>query len=119
MFILKGILRAETQEQILMYLLVREKGYGKAIAEFYSASQNAVQKQLIKLEDDGVVVSRAIGKLREYELNPRYPFLQPLMSLLKAGLAAYPKKIQNELVLTRERPRKAEKKLNRIRDDIE
>jgi len=117
MFILKGILRAETQEQILLYLLVREKGYGKAIAEFYKASQNAVQKQLIRLEADGVVVSRAIGKLREYELNPRYPFIQPLKALLKASLAAYPKKRQNELTLTRERPRKAEKKINKVKDE--
>ena len=75
-----------------------------------------MQKQLIRLEADGVVVSRAIGKLREYELNPRYPFLQPLKALLKTGLAAYPKNLQNALALTRERPRKAEKKLNRVKD---
>ena len=35
MFVLKGILRAESQEKILIYLLIRESGYGKAIAEFY------------------------------------------------------------------------------------
>ena len=36
MFVLKGILRAESQEKILLYLLARESGYGKAIAEFFS-----------------------------------------------------------------------------------
>ncbi len=41
MFILKGILRAETQEKILIYLLTRKTGYSKAIAEFYELSPNA------------------------------------------------------------------------------
>ena len=40
MFVLNGILRAESQEKILVYLLVRETGYGKAIAEFFDLSQN-------------------------------------------------------------------------------
>jgi hypothetical protein len=66
MFILKGILRAESQEKILIYLLVRESGYGKAIAEFYGLSQNAVQKQLARLEDDNVVVSQLVGRFFLY-----------------------------------------------------
>jgi len=109
MFILKGILRAETQEKILIYLLTRKTGYGKAIAEFYELSPNATQKQLSRLEEDGVVVSRLIGKLREYELNPRYPFLQPLKDLLKEALRAYPDTIIQELTMKRNRPRKAGK----------
>lgn len=114
MFVLKGILRAESQEQILLYLLTRGKGYGKAIAEFYGVPLNPIQKQLARLESDGVVVSRAIGKLREYEFNPRYPFLKPLRDLLKVGLSAYPKTVQAQLVLTRKRPRKAEKILRPV-----
>ncbi len=109
MFILRGILRAETQEKILIYLLVRGSGYGKAIAEFYELSPNATQKQLARLEGDGVVVSRLVGKLREYQLNPRYAFLQPLKELLKAALAAYPEKVKRELTMTRNRPRQAGK----------
>lgn len=77
MFVLKGILRAESQEKILIYLLIRDSGYGKGIAEFYGLSQNSIQKQLARLEEDNVVVSRLVGKLREYQLNPRYPFMHP------------------------------------------
>ncbi|MDN3638765.1 winged helix-turn-helix domain-containing protein [Simiduia curdlanivorans] len=109
MFVLKGILRAESQEKILIYLLLREKGYGKAIAEFYGSSQNAIQKQLIRMEEDGVVVSRAIGKLQEYELNPRYPFLVHLTALIKKAIEAYPQDLTTKLTMTRNRPRKAEK----------
>lgn len=50
MFVLKGILRAESQEKILIYLLLNGSGYGKSIAEFYDIPQNPVQKQLARLE---------------------------------------------------------------------
>jgi hypothetical protein len=111
MFILKGILRAESQEKILIYLLVRESGYGKAIAEFYGLSQNAVQKQ----QDDNVVVSQLVGRLREYRLNPGYSFYTPLKALLKSALAAYPDTIIQQLAMRRSRPRKAGKPADRVR----
>lgn len=109
MFVLKGILRAESQEKILLYLLARKKGYGKAIADCYQIPLNPVQKQLVRLEEDGVIVSHTLGNVREYELNPRYAFITPLKSLLKAALAAYPPDQQQNLLMNRRRPRKAEK----------
>jgi len=115
MFVLKGILRAESQEKILIYLVVRESGYGKAIAEFFGLSQNAIQKQLARLEQDGVVASHLVGKLREYQLNPRYPFLAALKELIKNALAAYPASIQKELTMVRSRPRQAGKPLIPVR----
>lgn len=111
MFILKGLLRAESQERILLYLTVRETGYGSAIAKFYGTSQNSIQKQLAHLEEDSVIVSRLIGKVREYQLNPRYRFYTPLKSLLKLALEAYPESIIQDLVINRTRPRKAGKTL--------
>ena len=115
MFILKGILRAESQEKILIYLLIRESGYGKAIAEFYGLSQNSVQKQLARLEEDSVVVSQLVGRLREYRLNPRYSFYAPLKALLKSALAAYPDTIIQQLTMRRSRPRKAGKPADLVR----
>ena len=115
MFILRGILRAESQEKILIYLLAQKSGYGKGIAEFYGQSQNAVQKQLARLEDDGIVVSRLIGRLREYKLNPRYLFLPQLKELLKAALSAYPDDVKKALTMSRTRPRQTGKPTTRIR----
>ena len=109
MLVLKGILRAESQEKILIYLLARETGYGKGIADFYGISQNSVQKQLARLEEDSVVFSRLVGKLREYQLNPRYRFYTPLKALLKAALEVYPDAVIQKLTITRRRPRKAGK----------
>ena len=109
MFALKGILRAESQEKILLFLLTRESGYGKSIADFYGVPANPIQKQLARLEEDGVIVSQLIGKVRQYQLNPRYPFYTPLKVLLKAALEAYPASIVKALTMTRERPRQAGK----------
>jgi len=109
MFVLKGILRAESQEKILLYLLLRDTGYGKAIAEFFGLSTNSVHKQLLRLEEDSVVVSRSVGRLREYQLNPGYPFSAPLRELLKSALAAYPDTLVRELAISRQRPRKSGK----------
>lgn len=111
MFVLKGVLRAESQEKVLVYLLLRGSGYGKNIAEFYEVPLNPIHKQLARLELDGVIVSRLIGRVREYELNPRYPFLQPLKELLKAAVAAYPPNLVSELMVQRTRPRQAGKPL--------
>ena len=113
MFVLKGVLRAESQEKVLIYLLLRISGYGKRIADFYGVPVNPVQKQLARLEIDGIVavVSRLIGKVRQYELNPRYPFLRALKELLKAAVAAYPPDIVSELMVERARPRQTGKPL--------
>jgi len=115
MFVLKGVLRAESQEKILLYLLLKERGYGKAIAEFFGLSTNAVHKQLLRLEEDSVVVSRPVGRLREYQLNPRYPFSAPLRALLKAALAVYPDTLVRKLAMSRERPRKTGKPIDTAR----
>ncbi len=116
MFVLKGLLRAETQEMILIYLMLRESGYGKSISEFYDAPANPIHKQLAKLEADGVIVGQSVGKVRNFMLNPRYPFIDQLKSLLKAAVAAYPPDIVNALMVQRTRPRQPGKALSPVRD---
>ncbi len=116
MFILKGILRAESQEKVLIYLLLQGSGYGKQIAEFFGMPTNPVQKQLARLEMDGVIVSRLIGKVRQYELNPRYPFMEPLKALVKSAVPAYPPEVSRQLMVQRTRPRQAGKSLVSVRE---
>ena len=100
-----------------MYLLVRGTGYGKSIAEFYDIPTNPVQKQLARLEQDGVIVSQQIGKVRNYELNTRYPFVEPLKTLLKAAIEAYPAELIQKLMIQRTRPRQAGKPLVPVRSN--
>ena len=109
MFVLKGLLRAETQEKILLYLYIKEKGYGQTIAEEFSLSTNAVQKQLTRLEEDSVLVSEQIGRVRQYQFNPRYPFIKPLKQLLQKAVEVYPEEQIKRLMMVRTRPRKSGK----------
>ena len=117
MFVLRGVLRAESQEKILIYLMARGSGYGKSIAEFYQVPTNPIQKQLVRLEEDGVVVSQLVGKTRVYELNPRYPFIKPLRALLKSALAAYPAESIRSLTVQRSRPRAPGKPIDLARTE--
>ena len=119
MFVLKGVLRAESQEKVLIYLLLCGSGYGKQIATFFDVPTNPVQKQLARLEADGVIVSHPVGKVRVYELNPRYPFIQPLKELLKAAISAYPPEMVNRLLVGRTRPRQPGKPLVAARNRSE
>ena len=111
MFALRGVLRAESQEKILIYLALNESGYGSAISEFFSLSQNTVQKQLARLEEDGVIVGQSKGQMREYTFNPRYIFLEPLVELIKKAYQSYPQDVISDLVMKRKRPRKSGKAL--------
>ena len=96
--------------------MLRGSGYGKSIAEFYGVPTNPIHKQLARLEADGVIVSQLIGPVRNYELNRRYPFIEPLKQLLKAAVEAYPAAIVNSLMLQRSRPRQAGKPIKPARE---
>lgn len=109
MFVLKGVLRAESQERILIFLLARGRGYAKGIADFYSASLTPIQAQLSRLEADGVVVGRQVGGIREFEINPRYFFREELLVLLQKALSAYPEEVREALLMDRRRPRSRHK----------
>ncbi len=111
MFVLNGILKAQSQEMILVYLLARERGYSREIASFFNTPVTPINKQANRLEEAGVIIATTIGRTKQYQLNPRYAFKDPLKELLKKALAAYPKDIQAELLLQRKRPRKTGKEL--------
>ncbi|NIT55896.1 MAG: ArsR family transcriptional regulator [Aliifodinibius sp.] len=108
---LEPILGSKSSEQALIFLVARETGYATEIARFFDADLYAIQKQLERLEDSDVLVSRKVGRTRVFQFNPRYPFLDELKSLLEKGLSYYPKNIQEELLLNRRRPRKKDKPL--------
>jgi len=113
MFILNSLFRAESQEQILIFLFARESGYAREIADFYDIRSPAViQKQLLRLEDDGVVVGKNHGRTRMYQFNPRFVFLEPLKSMLKTTLELYPKEVRSNFLMVRGRPRANRKAIN-------
>jgi len=111
MFLLQSILGSESCEQVLVFLLAREQGYPMEISQFYGVSKMPIQKQMGKLEADGVLVSRLVGRTRVYQFNPRYYCLKELKALLQKALEAYPPELREKLLMNRRRPRRAGKPL--------
>ena len=105
------LLGSKNAERVLIYIFSREEGYAREIARFYGADLKPIQMQLDKFEQGGVLVSRAVGRTRPYEFNPRYPFLSELKALLEKTLSFYPAKEQEELRMNRRRPRAKGKEL--------
>lgn len=105
------LLGSKNAERVLLYILTRDEGYAREIASFYGTDLKPIQMQLDKLEKGGVLVSRAVGRTRPYEFNPRYPFLNELKALLEKALSFYPASEQEELQLNRRRPRARGKEL--------
>ena len=108
---LESLFGSRTAEKVLLYLQNYEEGYGKAIADANVIPLNAVQNQLRKLEEGGVIVSQLKGRTRMYTWNPRYPFLKSLRVLLEQAFEFIPEKEIKAVYRKRVRPRRAGKPL--------
>lgn len=101
----------KTAERVLLYLANYDQGYARDIALTFETTLSMVQKQLVRLEAAGVLVSRLVGKTRVYELNPRWYFFSELTALLQKALAAQGKEETEKYFRKRQRPRRAGKPL--------
>lgn len=108
---LSPLLGTENSERVLIFLLTRNEGYAREIAQLFETNLYAIQRQLDKFEAGGVLVSRTAGRTRMYQFNPRYPFLNELRQLLEKALSFYPEDMQEKLIMNRRRPRKRDKPL--------
>ena len=101
---IESILGSVNAERILVFLLVREKGYAREIAGFYDTDLSPVQNQLEKFEAGGILISFLVGRTRLYQFNPRYAFLSELKALLEKTFSFYPPEEIEKLKMNRRRP---------------
>ncbi|MBP8851912.1 MAG: winged helix-turn-helix transcriptional regulator [Moraxellaceae bacterium] len=94
---LEAILGSTNRERVLMYLHTQGSGYAREIAAAFQSAVTPIQKQLLALEEAGVIYCQPQGRTRVYLLNPRYPFLSELEALLNKALAHYPPAEQERL----------------------
>src|SRR5688500_568819 len=87
---LASLLGSVNKERALVFLAARGRGYAREIARFFDAPLYPLQNALDRLEQAGVLVSRAVGTTREYEMNPRYAARAELLNLVNRGLSLYP-----------------------------
>lgn len=93
------------------YLANYGQGYPREIAATHGSSVSVVLKQLNRLENGGILVSRTLGRTRLFELNPRWFFYKELKALLEKALAALPAEEVKKHYRARRRPRRAGKPL--------
>jgi hypothetical protein len=108
---LEPLLASTSCERVLIFLVARDEGYLREMADFFQTSPAPLFKQLEKLENGGVLVSRLVGRTRLYGFNPRYPFLKELKALLDKALSFYPEDVRTALLASRRRPRRKGKPL--------
>jgi len=108
---IESIVGSKNAERVLLYIFAREQGYTREIARFWNADADSIHKQLVRLERDGVLFSKSLGKTVVYSFNPRYAFLKELKALLNKALSFYPKDEQDSLLIVRRRPRRKDKPL--------
>jgi len=103
--LLEALLESPVKEKLLLYLLVNEGSYPNEIARNFSFNLNAVQYQLKKLEEAGVLYSRLRGRVRLYGLDPRYPFRKELQALLQKAFDFLSDAEKDKSFIRRRRPR--------------
>jgi DNA-binding transcriptional ArsR family regulator len=99
------------REKILLYLIEGGDAYGSELAKNFDANLFAVQNQLRGLEDAGILVSRTVGKTRQYSINPRYFLRKELEALLRKNLESFSEEEIQKFYRPRKRPRRPGKSL--------
>ena len=109
--ILSGLVGNETAAKVLLFLENYSNGYAREISLTFSVPISQVQRQLERIEREGIIVSRLIGKTRQYSWNPRWGILKELKALLAKTLQFIPEDEKKKYFFNRSRPRRRGKPL--------
>ena len=102
----------ETAEKVLLYLANYGEGHTRAIATTFSLSTSQVYQQLIRLEKEGILVAKPVGRTKVFTFNPRLAIRKPLIALLEDILLLVPPEDQKKYFRDRRRPRTTGKELS-------
>ncbi len=108
---LEAVLGSTNAERVLLFIFARGQGYATEIAQLYETDLSPIQKQLARMERDGLLINKRIGRTLVYEFNPRYAFLKEVKQLLEKALQFAPADLREKFVMSRTRPRKVGKPL--------
>ena len=109
--VLEALFGNRTAACVLLFLQCYGEGHAQRIAKTFGFGLNMTQRQLKRLEEQGVLVSCRIGNLRLFSFNERNPTVRNLRKLLEVELAALPEEDQQQFFRQRQRPRNSDKPL--------
>lgn len=106
-----GLFGSQVREEILKVVVALDQGaYARQIAGLLERDLITVQRNLRGLEQDGILASRFIDRVRLFELNRRYRYVAPLRALLQTMLHD-DVRIRALVETVRQRPRRTGKPL--------
>jgi len=108
---LEAVLGSINAERVLLFLAAREQGYATEIARTFSTDLSPIQKQLERMERDGLLINQKVGNTRVYSFNPRYAFVDEVKQLMEKALTMCPEETREVLLYDRRRPRRKGKAL--------
>lgn len=107
--VLDALFGNRTAACVLLFLQCYGEGHAQRIAKTFSFGLNMTQRQLKRLEEQGVLVSRRLGSMRLFSFNERNPTVRNLRQWLELELAALPDDVQERYFRQRQRPRQSHK----------
>ena len=96
---------------VLLFLENYGEGHALRISKTFEIGLNMTQRQLKRLEGNGVLSSRMVGSARIYTFNKRSPTVKNLRQFLASELDLLPREFVRKYLRQRQRPRRAGKPL--------
>ena len=110
--VLEGIFGNRTAVLVLLFVEAYGEGHALRIANTYGIGLSMTQRQLKRLEANGVLVSRMVGNTRVFTFNERNPSVRNLHRFLAAEIDLLPKDDVRKYFRQRQRPRRSGKALS-------
>jgi len=109
--VLESVLGSRSATLVLLFLENYGEGHASRISKTFDVSVMGVQRQLKRLEESGVLVSRMVGSSRIFCFNERNPTVKNLRKFLDSELEILPTETNIKYFRQRQRPRRAGKPL--------
>ena len=108
---LEAIVGNVSAERVLLFIVARERGYASEIATVFNTDITPIKNQLQRMEREGMLAFKNVGRAKVYEFNPRFAFLEEVKVLGEKALNFLPQELYEDLVMDRRRPRRDGKPL--------
>lgn len=108
---IESLVGNQTAERVLLYIVNYGEGHTSGIAQTFDIPKSQVRKQLIRLENGGVLIGRNVGNLRMFQINPRCPYRKELEALIEKVLSLVSAADKEKYYRQRRRPRRTGKDL--------
>ena len=108
---LDALFGSRSAAQTLLFLQNYSEGHARRIATTFNVSPMGIQRQLRRLEGEGILVSRLVGNIRGFAWNPRSATVKNLRKFLEAELERLPGYVTQRYFRQRQRHRRTGKAL--------